>query len=130
MSLKGKWVEVDREKLAEALEHWKKVERETRKSGLSFFEGMRLLSGIPKERDATESTAQDRQWAGVTAGAALEETLRKLRSPDSLATAEPPGLQAELRHYQQTGVNWLGFVTGWAWAPAWPTTWAWARPCR
>ena len=52
MSLKGKWVEVDREKLAEALDHWKKVERETRKSGLTFYEGMRLLVGDP-ERDAT-----------------------------------------------------------------------------
>ena len=47
VALKGKWVEVDREKLAEALQHWKKVERDTRESGLTFFEGMRLLSGVP-----------------------------------------------------------------------------------
>ena len=68
VSLKGKWVEVDREKLAEALDHWKKVERETRKSGLSFYEGMRLLSGIPKELDATESTDQDHEWVGADGG--------------------------------------------------------------
>src|SRR5581483_2570392 len=43
--LKGKWVEVDREKLQEALKHWKKVERDVRREGLSFFEGMRLLTG-------------------------------------------------------------------------------------
>ena len=36
VALKGKWVEVDREKLNEALEHWKQVERDTQESGLSF----------------------------------------------------------------------------------------------
>ncbi len=112
VALKGKWVEVDREKLAEALTHWKKVERETRESGLSFYDGMRLLSGTFKERGAASSADQDHEWVGLTAGAALEETLRKLRSPESLGGADPPGLRAQLRHYQQTGVSWLKFVTG------------------
>ena len=112
VALKGKWVEVDREKLAEALTHWKKVERETRASGLSFYDGMRLLSGTFKERGAASSADQDHEWVGLTAGAALEETLRKLRSPESLGGDDPPGLRAQLRHYQQTGVSWLKFVTG------------------
>ena len=43
--LKGKWVEVDREKLQEALDHWKDVERDVRREGLSFFEGMRSFPG-------------------------------------------------------------------------------------
>ena len=112
VALKGKWVEVDREKLAEALKHWKQVEHETRKGGLSFYDGMRLLSGLPRDRDAESSPAQDQEWVGLTAGAALEDALRKLRSPESLAAIDPPGLRAELRHYQQTGVSWLRFVTG------------------
>jgi SNF2-related domain/SNF2 Helicase protein/Helicase conserved C-terminal domain len=111
VALKGKWVEVDREKLAEALKHWQKVERETHHSGLSFYDGMRLLSGIPKERDAASSSEQDHLWVGLTAGTALEETLGKLRSPESMAGALPQGLRAQLRHYQETGVNWLRFVT-------------------
>ncbi len=112
VAIKGKWVEVDREKLAEALKHWKKVERDTRKNGLSFYEGMRLLSGVPRERDAASTTSQEHEWVGLTAGSALEETLKKLRSPDSLANVDPPGLRAQLRPYQQTGVSWLKFVTG------------------
>ena len=40
---RGQWVEVDREKLTEALDHWKKLEAET-EDGLSFVEGMRLLA--------------------------------------------------------------------------------------
>ena len=112
VALKGKWVEVDREKLAEALQHWRDVERETRRSGLSFYEGMRLLSGVPRERDDAASPGQDREWIGLTAGPALEETLRKLRSPESLGDADPPGLRAQLRRYQQAGVSWLRFTTG------------------
>ncbi|MGZ3382993.1 MAG: DEAD/DEAH box helicase, partial [Isosphaeraceae bacterium] len=84
----------------------------TRESGLSFYEGMRLLSGVPRERDAASSASQDHEWVGLTAGAVLEETLKKLRSPESLASADPPGLRAQLRPYQQTGVSWLRFVTG------------------
>ena len=56
VSLRGKWVEVDRDKLAEALKHWKHVEREARGGGISFFEGMRWLSGANIEADA--ATAQ------------------------------------------------------------------------
>jgi non-specific serine/threonine protein kinase len=110
--LKGKWVEVDKEKLAEALTHWKKVERETRKSGLSFYDGMRLLAGAPRQREVAELVDQDRGWVGLTAGDALADALAKLRAPESLTGADPPGLRARLRHYQQTGVNWLRFVTG------------------
>jgi non-specific serine/threonine protein kinase len=112
VALKGKWVEVDRQKLEEAIKHWKKVERETRASGLSFYEGMRLLSGVSAERTAASSSERDHEWMGLTAGSALEEMLGKLRSPDSLSGADPPGLRAQLRHYQQAGVRWLSFVTG------------------
>src|SRR5439155_10543415 len=74
--LKGKWVEVDREKLAEALRHWKTIEREARAGGLSFFEGMRLLSGVSLEAAAAdEATPETREWVGLTAGPELERTL-------------------------------------------------------
>jgi non-specific serine/threonine protein kinase len=112
VALKGKWVEVDREKLAEALEHWKQVEHDTRESGLSFYEGMRLLSGMPARQVEAAANGEEREWIGLTAGPALEETLAKLRSPESLGSAVPDGLRAQLRHYQQTGVSWLRFVTG------------------
>ena len=43
--LRGQWVEVDREKLTEAMEHWKELESQS-EEGLSFIDGMRLLAGI------------------------------------------------------------------------------------
>jgi non-specific serine/threonine protein kinase len=112
VALRGKWIEVDREKLAAALDHWKEVEQESRRSGLTFYEGMRLLAGIPRELDSSALPEADRQWVGLTAGPELEATLRELRSPEALASADPPGLTARLRHYQQTGVSWLRLVTG------------------
>ena len=58
--LKGQWVEVDREKLAQALDHWKKLEEDA-KNGLSFAEGMRLLAGAPM--DLTEQPDEDQHDA-------------------------------------------------------------------
>jgi superfamily II DNA or RNA helicase len=108
--LKGKWVEVDREKLAQALQHWKQVERDAR-GGISFFEGMRMLSGANLAGDAAAAAPEAaREWAGISAGDALEQALRELRAPDSLGSAPPSGLHAQLRPYQQTGVGWLRFM--------------------
>src|SRR3954470_3123014 len=109
--LKGKWVEVDREKLNEALTHWKLVEQDVRRQGISFFEGMRLLSGanLAKE-DEEESEASIREWTGLTAGAELDAVLKGLRSPETRLEKAPPELKAELRPYQQTGYSWLRFV--------------------
>ncbi len=111
--LKGKWVEVDRERLAEALQQWKRVEREAgQEGGLSFFEGMRLLAGAAIERDAATALLPETQaWVGISAGEALRQTLDDLRDPSASADPKPPGLHADLRPYQGTGVHWLRLVT-------------------
>ncbi|MDB5389737.1 MAG: ATP-dependent helicase, partial [Planctomycetaceae bacterium] len=113
VQLKGKWVEVDREKLKEALKHWKDVEQLTRHDGLTFFQGMRLLAGLPLGTGdgATDALATTQDWSGLTAGPVLEETLARLRAPEEMGNTEPTGLQATLRPYQQTGWNWLRFLT-------------------
>ncbi len=109
--LKGKWVEVDQEKLKDALEHWKRVEEEVRQEGISFFEGMRLLSGVNLAQEAEDdSQAAIRQWSGLTAGPELDSILKALRSPEVQRETTPPGLKAELRPYQRTGYTWLRFV--------------------
>jgi non-specific serine/threonine protein kinase len=110
--LKGRWVEVDRDKLAEALKHWQTVERSVRKDGLTFFEGMRLLAGVSLERDAQETSSEtSREWTGLVAGPALEAILSRLKSPEPQEDASPTGLRTELRPYQRTGVTWLQFLT-------------------
>ena len=110
--LKGKWVEVDREKLRQALDHWKSVEKSNRKGGLTFFEGMRLLSGVNLgAREGLELEESVRAWTGLVPGKGLEAVLRELRSPESSAGKAPAGLAAQLRPYQLAGYFWLRFAT-------------------
>jgi non-specific serine/threonine protein kinase len=112
VSLKGKWVEVDRDQLSQALDHWKKLEKEVASGGLSFFEGMRLLSGATLPGDEVAKVAlATREWTGITASESLERTLEELRQGDSSSAKIPAGLKASLRPYQMTGVNWLKLTT-------------------
>ncbi|MBI1832888.1 MAG: ATP-dependent helicase [Planctomycetes bacterium] len=111
IQLKGKWVEVDRDKLAEALAHWRKVEQGVRTGGMSFFEGMRLLSGAALDKDAAAADEETRAWTGLSVGPALEAVLQRLRSPQAESMPVATGLRAELRPYQRDGVAWLHFLT-------------------
>ncbi len=110
VSLRGQWVEVDREKLTDVLAHWKRVQSGAAGEGVSFLEGMRLLSGVRLGGDATadEATAATADWSEVVAGGWLRETLENIRQPEGAATFDPnEHLNATLRPYQATGVKWL-----------------------
>ena len=103
--VRGRWVEVDRERLSRMLEHFQMVERAAANSGLSYGEAMRMLAGANVVADAGGT---DTNWAQVVAGPWLRETLKGLRSPEGLAGVEPgAALNGTLRPYQQVGVRWL-----------------------
>ena len=105
--LRGRWVEVDRTKLTQLLERFRKVEAAAAARGLPFADAMRLVAGVAVEDDGSRDLA-DPDWSMVSAGPWLAETLRGLRSPDGLARIDPgPALKATLRPYQQAGVRWL-----------------------
>jgi len=116
--IRGKWVEIDPATLTEVLEHWKSVERAAADGGISFIEGMRLLSGAAMAGMGGGDAADGRpggasDWAQVTAGDALSTLLDQLKDPDGkLKSPADPGnlLHATLRPYQQTGVRWLWFL--------------------
>jgi non-specific serine/threonine protein kinase len=110
--LKGRWVEVDHDRLAEVLSHWKKVQQASRRDGISFIEAMRLLSGAGIDRqDTSTQIDQAREWSHVEPGAWLREILEELRSPAAGGDdISGPDLLAELRPYQQVGVRWLWFL--------------------
>ncbi len=81
-------------------------------TGLSFFEGMRLLAGAPLERDVSATLPEPtREWTGLAAGPELEAMLDRLKSPEARQIPSPPGLLAELRPYQRSGLGWLHFLT-------------------
>jgi superfamily II DNA or RNA helicase len=106
VQLRGKWVEVDPERLAQALAHWKKAEK-LAKQGLSFAEAMRLSMGL--QREGLEPQPEEvRSWTRVEPGPWLKETLRRMRAPG--AAEPPPGLRGTLRPYQAEGVRWLDLL--------------------
>ena len=105
--IRGKWVEVDRDRLARTLEQFEAIERRAADDGLPFSEAMRLLAGAGRAGDGAAGPAGV-SWGETVAGPWLKETLAGLRQPDGLARVDPgPSLRATLRPYQQVGVQWL-----------------------
>ena len=106
--LKGQWVEVDRDRLQQAIKHWEAVRREAGDDGISFIEGMRLLAGASADLRHEEETEAERPWVHVDAGDALRGLLADMRRPDVLDPVTVGGaLRATLRPYQRDGVAWL-----------------------
>jgi superfamily II DNA or RNA helicase len=111
MLLRGEWVEVDSEKLREALEHWQRVKHGLAAGGVPFIEGMRLLAGAPTDLKEDEAIHEHASWTFVEAGDGLRETLAGLRTPTGLTGLPPSDLHGELRDYQLAGLNWLWFCS-------------------
>ena len=106
--IKGRWVEVDAEKLKAVLAHWRKVERQAGTDGLSFLEGMRLLAGASLDnKPLAEFAHVAPEWVGVVPGAWLQGVLDSLHDPTSGTVHPGEALKAELRPYQQAGLRWL-----------------------
>ncbi len=112
--IKGKWVEVDADKLAQVLAQWRDVQAQAQSRGVNFGEALRLLAGTQLPRDAADLDEDARpEWSEVVAGTWLSTQLDALRSPELSADIESGlGLLAELRPYQKLGVRWLATLRG------------------
>ena len=103
--IRGRWVEVDQKRLARMLKRFEAVEQAAAENGLSFTEAMRLVAGATLDQ---AGDAADADWATISAGPWLAETLQGLRQPEGLAQVDPgPDLKATLRPYQAAGLRWL-----------------------
>jgi superfamily II DNA or RNA helicase len=109
--VRGKWVEIDRDRLARTLELFEAVERRADEGGLPFTEAMRLVSGASLgSGNKLEILSPD--WSPTVAGPWLAETLAALRQPAMDGASHPgPALKATLRPYQKEGVAWLALLT-------------------
>ena len=108
--LRGAWVEIDRERLERALRQFRDAQARAERDGLTFAEAMRLLAGASLTDDGADPATAD--WAQVTAGPWLAETLAALRAPQGLGADPGPGLKGVLRPYQAVGVEWLRLLSG------------------
>jgi non-specific serine/threonine protein kinase len=110
--LKGQWVEVDRDKLREAIAHWEALRRQANGGEISFIEGMRLLAGASVDMRHEEQAEEERPWVHVAAGEAMRGILSGLREPgQAVGMTAGDGLHGTLRPYQQQGLTWLRLVT-------------------
>lgn len=112
VSIKGRWVEIDKDKLQQVLDHWRRVQEAVADDGISFVEAMRLMAGAAglagKAGDRPELTPNESDWSKVVAGDWLARTLAELRNPDTRADYDlGDELKASLRPYQKAGVQWL-----------------------
>ncbi|MDR2946672.1 MAG: DEAD/DEAH box helicase, partial [Candidatus Adiutrix sp.] len=112
MFLKGRWVEVDKERLQAALDQWAQIQGEVRGGAMTFSQGMRLLAGLPGD-----FKAQDEGATGLLrfeAGARLADLLAAMREappPKGKMAAPLAALRGRLRPYQRKGADWLIFMS-------------------
>jgi superfamily II DNA or RNA helicase len=106
--VRGRWVEVDREQLSRMIDRFSKAERAAARHGMNFGEAMRMLAGAHLDAEDADADSVDADWAQVTAGPWLAETLKGLRSQEGLDKIDPgKALRGTLRPYQQVGMRWL-----------------------
>ena len=97
--LKGKWVEVDHERLKELLK-----EMENCRGDLTLLEALRMQTGVASKKGLDIGPV-------ISNGAWLGSLLTRLRQPSSIREKElPRSVRATLRPYQQTGFNWLNYM--------------------
>jgi non-specific serine/threonine protein kinase len=109
--IRGKWVEIDHDRLSRTLEQFDAIARRAADEGLSFGEAMRMLAGAGMDGDGS-AAAPDAAWSETVAGPWLAQTLAALRRPEARSRIEPDrSLQGMLRPYQQAGMQWLYLLT-------------------
>src|SRR5712671_3271628 len=105
--IRGRWIEIDHERLKQTLDHFESVQSRAAADGLSFGEAMRLVAGagISGEKSAEFAHAD---WSQTVAGPWLADTLAAMRSPAGRLRVDPgQQLKGTLRPYQQAGAQWL-----------------------
>ena len=107
--MKGKWVEVDRDKLGQVLAQWRNVQKQAEAGGVRFGEAMRMLASVQlDDGEADNATDARREWSEVIAGTWLSSRIDALRRPEwNTAIDASAGLKTDLRPYQKLGVRWL-----------------------
>ena len=100
--MRGRWIEVDRERLSRTLEQFEVIEQRAVTDGLTFGEAMRMLAGARIAADGAAGHA-DVDWSQTVAGPWLAETLAALRRPTGFVDmVNPSGEHSAL---SQTGAG-------------------------
>ena len=96
--IKGKWVEVDKERLKNLLDKMDEYSGD-----ISFFEAMRMKSGM-EGQDDEEVTFNNKDF--------VNEIIKRLTNANEIPKPKvPSSVNAELRPYQLSGYAWLSLMS-------------------
>lgn len=105
--IKGKWVEVNHQRLKETLKAYEQAQKLMDKTDLSMIEAMRFQLTAQKVLNLSDEACE----IEVTNGEWLSSVLNKLTNPDTIETvACGEAFRANLRTYQERGLNWLYYM--------------------
>ncbi|MBP1991791.1 DEAD/DEAH box helicase [Paenibacillus eucommiae] len=105
--IKGKWVEVNHEKLKEALKAYEQAQKLMKKSDISIVDAMRFQLSSESILDVSEEACE----LEVTNGEWLNSVIKGLTHPETIEpVASGDDFHASLRTYQERGVSWLHFM--------------------
>ena len=103
--IKGKWVVVDRDKLSQSLENWEKATDLLNNENIALSDAMRMLMSR-QGHSFSDILSNDNVEIGI--GDWLKNIMNKMQNPKLLKeTKITKDFKAELRPYQQEGLNWL-----------------------
>ncbi len=105
--IKNKWVTVDPEKLKETIACYKKAFKLMERNGITLREALRLQLD-PTQLPGVNLTNID---IGFSRGQWLESAMQQSTNPALIpAVRVGPGFKAQLREYQEKGLNWLNHL--------------------
>lgn len=101
---KGKWVEINREKLEAVLQAFGKAKDLAKKEAISLSDAMRMELNINKTLGISEEYIE----ISVTNGQWLKNRMEALINPNSTQELDTvPSFHGSLRAYQERGYQWL-----------------------
>lgn len=104
--IKGKWIEVNAERLRQVLATFERAQQAIAEESLNLRDAMHMQLGIDPL-----GIADDEDLVEISSGEWLQQVTHKLRNPESLDNfAIADEFNAVLRPYQQQGVNWLNLL--------------------
>jgi non-specific serine/threonine protein kinase len=105
--IKNKWVAVDPEKLRETIAAYEKARELMEMHGLTLREALRMQLNPDRWLEDGLKNVD----TGFSRGQWLESIMQRLVSPALIPAVRPDcGFKAQLREYQEKGLNWLYYL--------------------
>lgn len=105
--IKGKWIEIEKNKLSEILEAYEKADRLSKSEGLTIAEAMRMELTAGEKLGINEAVVD----LEVSNGAWLKKIRETMLNPEIIKEVKPvESFNATLRPYQQTGFSWISYM--------------------